>query len=203
SHGADRAIRAASVAADLGQRAAQAQALHTAVRLGRAVEVAEELRQLAEKSDSPLVAAYSTHADAVTSGSGGELDDVASEFEAMGAVLLATEAAAHASTAHERAGGRRRAAASATRAAGLARACEMARTPAFRQLAPPPLTSREDEVADLVVQGMNNQAIAKRLVLSVRTVEAHLAHAYAKLGIRSRTELAGALARPVAESRRG
>ncbi|MGQ0776827.1 MAG: LuxR C-terminal-related transcriptional regulator [Pseudonocardiales bacterium] len=202
-HSADRAIRAASVAADLGQPAVQARALHTVVRLGRASEVVGSLQKLAEESDSPLVAAYSKHADAAAEGAGGTLDDVATEFDEMGAVLLAAEAASHASAAHERAGSRRRAAASATRAAGLARMCEMARTPAFRQLAPLPLTSREDEVADLVVQGMNNQAIAKQLVLSVRTVEAHLAHAYAKLGIRSRAELAGVLARPVAQSRRG
>ncbi|HEY2764963.1 MAG TPA: LuxR C-terminal-related transcriptional regulator [Pseudonocardiaceae bacterium] len=193
AHGGERAIRAASVAAGMGHRAAQAQALHTAVRLGRADEAADGLRQLAEQIDSPLVAACSAHADAVIADAGEALDDVATEFEAMGAALLAGEAAAHAAAAHERAGGRRRAAASAARAAGLARACEDVRTPAVAQLAPPPLTSREDEVADLVVQGMNNQAIAQRLVLSVRTVEAHLAHAYAKLGIRSRTELAGAL----------
>ncbi|MGH3797291.1 MAG: LuxR C-terminal-related transcriptional regulator [Pseudonocardiaceae bacterium] len=192
-HGADRAIRAASVAADMGQLAVQAHALHIAVRLGRASAVTAGLRQLAEQVDGPLVAAYSAHADAACARAGGALDDVATEFEAMGARLLAIEAAGHAAAAHERAGNRRRAAASAARAAGLARTCEMVRTPAVEQLAPPPLTSREDEVADLVVQGLNNQAIAKRLVLSVRTVEAHLAHAYAKLGIRSRTELAAAL----------
>lgn len=191
--GADRAVRAASVAAAMGRPAVQAHALHTAVRLGRAEDVTADLRRLAGQVDAPLVTAYSAHAAAAAAGSAGALEDVATEFEVMGAQLLATEAAAHAAAAHERAGGRRRAAACAARAAVLARGCESVRTPAFEQLAPPPLTSREDEVADLVVQGMNNQAIAERLVLSVRTVEAHLAHAYAKLGIRSRAELAGAL----------
>jgi DNA-binding NarL/FixJ family response regulator len=193
SHAAEMALRAAALAGELGQRAVQAHALHTVVRLGRAGAVQESLRELADQVDGALVAAYSVHAQAATAGSGEALDEVSIQFEALGAGLLATEAAAHAAAAHERAGARRRAAASTARAASLARSCEMVRTPAFEQLAPPPLTSREDEVADLVVQGLNNQAIAERLVLSVRTVEAHLAHAYAKLGIRSRTELAGAL----------
>ncbi|HEY2724945.1 MAG TPA: LuxR C-terminal-related transcriptional regulator [Pseudonocardiaceae bacterium] len=190
---ADLALRAAAVAADMGHLALQAQALHTAVRVGRADEVTESLRELASSIEGPLVAAYSAHADAAAAGSGARLDEVAAQFEEMGARLLATEAAAHAAAAHERAGERRNAAASSARAASLARASEMVRTPAFEQLAPPSLTSREDEVAGLVVQGLNNQAIAERLVLSVRTVEAHLAHAYAKLGISSRAELAGAL----------
>ncbi|MGH3790342.1 MAG: AAA family ATPase, partial [Pseudonocardiaceae bacterium] len=43
----DRALRAASVAAGMGQRAVEAQALHTVVRLGRAGQVAGRLRQLA------------------------------------------------------------------------------------------------------------------------------------------------------------
>ncbi len=193
SQATDRALRAASVAGGMGQRAMEAQALHTAVRLGRAGQVTGRLRQLAGQVDGPLVAAFSAHAEAAAAGAGGSLDDVAAEFEAMGARLLATDAAAHAAAAHQRSGDRRRAAASTARAASLARACEMIRTPALEQLAPRPLTTREDEVASLVVQGMKNQAIAERLVLSVRTVEAHLANAYAKLGISSRAELARAL----------
>ncbi|MGH3965223.1 MAG: LuxR C-terminal-related transcriptional regulator [Pseudonocardiaceae bacterium] len=193
SQATDRALKAASVAAGMGQRAMEAQALHTAVRMGRAGQVTGRLRQLADQIDGSLVAAFSAHAEAAAAGAGGSLDDVAAEFEAMGARLLATDAAAHAAAAHQRAGDRRRAAASTARAAGLARGCEMIRTPALEQLAPRPLTTREDEVASLVVQGMKNQAIAERLVLSVRTVEAHLANAYAKLGISSRAELARAL----------
>jgi DNA-binding CsgD family transcriptional regulator len=193
SQAIDRALRAASVAAGMGQRAVEAQALHTVVRLGRAGEVVGRLRQLAGQVEGPLVAAYRTHAQAAASNAGGGLDEAVAEFETLGARLLATDAAAHAAAAHLRAGDRRRAAASTARAASLARACEEIRTPALEQLAPRPLTSREGEVASLVVQGMKNQAIAERLVLSVRTVEAHLANAYAKLGISSRAELVRAL----------
>lgn len=189
----DRALRAASVASGMGQRAVEAQALHMVVRLGRASQVVGRLRQLAGQVEGPLVAAYCAHAQAAAGNAGGQLDEVAAEFESLGARLLATDAAAHAAAAHLRAGDRRRAAASTARAASLARACEEIRTPALEQLAPRPLTSREGEVASLVVQGMKNQAIAERLVLSVRTVEAHLANAYAKLGISSRAELARAL----------
>jgi non-specific serine/threonine protein kinase len=52
------------------------------------------------------------------------------------------------------------------------------------------LTRREAEIAELVAQGMSNREIAVRLVISKRTVDAHVEHIYAKLGISSRAQLA-------------
>lgn len=52
------------------------------------------------------------------------------------------------------------------------------------------LTPREMEVLRLVAQGLTNHQIARQLGLSVRTVEAHLTHIYAKLSVGSRTEAA-------------
>jgi ATP/maltotriose-dependent transcriptional regulator MalT len=139
------------------------------------------------------VAGFAEHAEAQAADDGGRLDDVAAEFERMGAYLLAADASAHAAAAHTRTGDRRRAAAATATAAALARECENARTPALSSLALPRLTGREAEVAGLAQQGMHNRAIAAHLVVSVRTVEAHLANAYSKLGISSRRQLADAL----------
>ena len=51
------------------------------------------------------------------------------------------------------------------------------------------LTWRERETVELVAEGLTNRAIAIRMGVSVRTVEGHLNHVFAKLGIESRTEL--------------
>ena len=53
-----------------------------------------------------------------------------------------------------------------------------------------PLSEREAEVLQLLAQGMTNKDIAQTLILSVRTVEAHLRNVFGKLGVRSRTEAA-------------
>ncbi len=52
------------------------------------------------------------------------------------------------------------------------------------------LTPQERQTALLVGQGLTNREVAARLFLSPRTVEYHLSHAYQKLGVRSRSELA-------------
>ena len=52
------------------------------------------------------------------------------------------------------------------------------------------LTPAERRVAALVAEGRTNREVAAALVLGERTVETHLTHIYAKLGVRSRTELA-------------
>lgn len=52
------------------------------------------------------------------------------------------------------------------------------------------LSEREQEVARLVAAGMTNKEVAAHLYLSVRTVESHVRHALAKLGLANRTQLA-------------
>lgn len=51
------------------------------------------------------------------------------------------------------------------------------------------LTEAEHKVADLVVSGLSNAEVAAALFMSQRTVEAHLTRVYAKLAVRSRTQL--------------
>ena len=56
------------------------------------------------------------------------------------------------------------------------------------------LSDREREIAHRVASGASNPEIAAALFLSRKTVERHVSNILAKLGIRNRTELAGALA---------
>ena len=52
-----------------------------------------------------------------------------------------------------------------------------------------PLTSRETQIAALVASGLSNREIAERMVISKRTVDAHVDHIFSKLGISSRVQL--------------
>jgi DNA-binding CsgD family transcriptional regulator len=70
---------------------------------------------------------------------------------------------------------------------------ELARTGVTRSL-DRQLTPTERRVAELAATGAHNKEIAGALFVSVKTVEANLSRVYAKLGIRSRVELASGLA---------
>ena len=59
----------------------------------------------------------------------------------------------------------------------------------------PRLSPRELEVLALVAAGLDNERIAARLYLSVRTVERHLSNIYAKLGVSGKAARAAAAAR--------
>ena len=52
-----------------------------------------------------------------------------------------------------------------------------------------PLSAREQEVAELLLQGRSNKQIAAGLGISIRTVEFHLKNIYAKFHVSSRIEL--------------
>ncbi len=52
------------------------------------------------------------------------------------------------------------------------------------------LTGREQEVADLVGEGMTNRLIARRLHIAEKTVEMHLSNIFAKIGVSSRAGVA-------------
>ncbi len=70
-----------------------------------------------------------------------------------------------------------------------AAACGLA--PAKRSgVDPSRLTAQELAVARLVAVGMSNRHVASELFISIKTVQFHLTHVYAKLGVSSRAELA-------------
>jgi DNA-binding CsgD family transcriptional regulator len=60
----------------------------------------------------------------------------------------------------------------------------------LRTSATPNLTTRQQEVADLVSQGLTNREIAQRLIIDERTAEGHVERIRTKLGIRSRAQIA-------------
>ena len=70
---------------------------------------------------------------------------------------------------------------------------ELSRVGARRPAPSGELTSAERGVAELAAEGRANKEIARALHVTVHTVEVHLSRAYAKLGVRSRAQLASRL----------
>ncbi|HRI94663.1 MAG TPA: helix-turn-helix transcriptional regulator [Nocardioides sp.] len=57
------------------------------------------------------------------------------------------------------------------------------------------LTATERTVSQLVAEGLTNSAVGRRMYISPHTVNTHLRHVYAKLGVSNRVELAAVVHR--------
>jgi DNA-binding CsgD family transcriptional regulator len=184
------ALAAAKLAADSGQQAIEMLALHDAVRFGD-TSCLDRLVQGAAAVGGRLAAIITTHAEAVRNGDAAGIATAAGQFEDLGALLSAADAAAQAAVVYENAGDRRESVKAAAAANRLAAECGGIRTPALDLAAHPlPLTVREREIANLVAAGLTNRDIADRLTVSIRTVEGHLYRACIKLDISDREEMA-------------
>lgn len=188
------------------------------LRLGRLEEAEialETLEALARSRDRRSSLAHAALLRGDLEAARGHHDAARTGFEA--AVGLAEEMAApfHQARGHDAYGrylrrrGRRRVAAAhlqrawegftALGASPLARRCEQELAGCGMGPSPRPapasvqLTVQELAVARLVSTGQTNREVAAELVVSPKTVEYHLGHVYAKLGVRSRTELAALL----------
>ncbi|WP_050758298.1 helix-turn-helix transcriptional regulator [Xylanimonas cellulosilytica] len=152
------------------------------------------LAEVAARIPAPIVKAYDTFVTALCQDDPERLITVADRHAELGLVRTATIAytaglaalrasggAARAGQVHEDAR-RRLEVWGDEAAAGLRSAAEGAE-----------LTAREDEIARLAASGMTNQDIARRLLISVRTVENHLHRVFRKLGVDNRAEMSRVL----------
>ncbi|MGX9788097.1 tetratricopeptide repeat protein [Mycobacterium sp. MMS18-G62] len=188
-------LSAAERARATGRFAAEVLCLQSAAQFGDRTS-AQRLHELESIVEGPRVGLAARFAIALRDDDGVELSSVSEEFEHMGDLVAAVDAAAHAAVVYRRQGRRGSALACSTRADALAEQCGGACTPALGQAtAPLPLTNREREIVMLIGEGLSNRAVAERLTLSVRTVESHIYQAMSKTGVSSRDELAALLRR--------
>jgi DNA-binding NarL/FixJ family response regulator len=166
--------------------------LYEAMRVGApAREVAPLLRAISERCDSPLVTLRADHAHHQAERNAKALMQTVDGLEEIGANLYACEAAAQAAALFVGEGRHDSARRAAARSRELFADDQGAVLPSIDGLdgAAVELTAREREMVTLARQGMTNQQIAERLVLSVRTVETFLYRAMRKLGVNDRRRL--------------
>jgi DNA-binding CsgD family transcriptional regulator len=194
SKGIALVLAAAERARSAGQFAAEVCCLQTAAQFGDR-SIGRRLRELESIVEGPRVGIAARFADALRDNDAAQLGSLSVEFERIGDLVAAVDAAAHAALTYRRQDKRGSALGCSTRADALAAQCG-AITPALRQASEPlPLTDREGEIVMLIGEGLSNRDVADRLTLSVRTVESHIYRAMMKTGTASRDELAALLRR--------
>jgi DNA-binding CsgD family transcriptional regulator len=194
SEGIAIVLAVADKARTAGRFAEEVMCLQTATQFGYQSGAARlcELESIVEGPRAGLAARF---AAALHDGGGAELAALSDEFERIGDLVTAMDAAAHAAIAYRRRDKRGSALGCSTRADALA-AQSGAATPALRQATEAlPFTDRETEIVMLIGEGLSNRAIAERLTLSVRTVESYVYRAMMKTETTSRDELAALIPR--------
>ena len=153
--------------------------------------VAPALTNLSNRADARMLAAKAGHARHLAARDAPALLEIASRFEGIGALLYASEAAAHAAQIFVEAGRKDSARRAAARSRELFVDGQDRPAPEIDGLESDAidLTPRESELVELARVGLSNGEIADRLVLSKRTVESHMYRAMRKLGISDRREL--------------
>jgi DNA-binding CsgD family transcriptional regulator len=182
-------LSAAETATAKGQFAAEVVCLQTAAQFGDH-SVAPRLAELESIVEGPRVKLASRFAAALAASDAPELEDISVEFEQMGDLVAAVDAAAHACIAFRHGDRRGSALRCSARAEALAQRCGGISTPALREVSEPlPLTAREREIIRLLASGSSTRDVAERLYLSARTVEGHVYRAMTKTGAETRDEL--------------
>ncbi|MFE6174479.1 LuxR C-terminal-related transcriptional regulator [Streptomyces sp. NPDC056464] len=210
SAAAAQAVTLAERAAAAGRTVRAATALLLAARLteGAAVRYQHQALLRAARATGGLIAVFADYTEALTDGDGATLTEASRRLADMGALPLASEAAAQAARAYRASGQFGKSRKSLAACQELLRGCSTMLPPWLEEDGrherdSASLTPREQEVAALAAAGMSNRDIAGRLVVSVRTVENHLHRIYHKLGITARNELKRGLEKLIGRPRDG
>ncbi|HTI77297.1 MAG TPA: AAA family ATPase, partial [Mycobacterium sp.] len=146
-------LAAAEIAAAKGQFAAEVVCLQTAAQFGDG-SVGPRLTELTAMVEGPRAALAARFATALAAADAPELSAISEEFEKMGDLVAAVDAAAHACIAFRQGDLRGSALGCSSRAESLAQRCGGISTPALREVSEPlPLTSREREIVRLLGSG--------------------------------------------------
>jgi DNA-binding CsgD family transcriptional regulator len=180
---------AAANARQRGQLTHELICLQVAAQWGDA-SMSDRARELAGELSLPLADAVARHAESLAAKDGEGLLAASNDYRALGDRAAAADAAAQAAVAFSQSQQRRRRLYAAAIAQGLSDECGGLSTPALRSPTGHPLTERQREIVELAVAGMSNKDIAKKLFMSVRSVEGHLYRACQRVGANSREELA-------------
>ncbi|GLK18614.1 helix-turn-helix transcriptional regulator [Herbiconiux flava] len=205
-------VAAAEAYEELGHFGAAMLPWAEAARAGSATVVLPRIEALAalvqgENSASLVVAARALaryerltgtsstveRADARARSVADELSDAGERTARAGFHLHAAELFSRCEKLRTRHGPEREAAAASRRVDQELEICDLTESPFLEGHSRSPLSGRERELAVLAASGLSNREISEALVLSVRTVETHLLRVYRKLGIRTRSELPGAI----------